>query len=64
MKNSRMALQEDLFESSGPKELKRQVRELDELIARALKENNYKRAKELTTRQEAIIQELVRMGEG
>ena len=64
MKNSRMAFQEDLFESSGPKELKRQVRELDDLIARALKENNYKRAKELTTRQETIIRELVRMGEG
>lgn len=63
MKNSQMALQEDLFEPDGSKELKRQVRELDKLIARALKENNYEKAKELTSQQEAIIQKLVKMGE-
>ncbi len=63
MKNSRVTLQEDLFESPGPKELRRRVKELDELIARALKENDYEKARELTGQQEAIIQELVKMGE-
>ena len=63
MIDHRVAIQEDLFESSKIPELRRRVRELDTLISRALKQANYDRAKELTEQQKAIIQELVEMGE-
>ncbi len=44
-------------------ELRRRVRELDKLILRALKHDNYERAKELTEQQKSIIQELVNLGD-
>ena len=58
-----LAVQEDLFESSEVPELRRRVRELDKLILRALKHDNYERAKELTEQQKSIIQELVNLGD-
>lgn len=63
MTDHRVAIQEDLFESSRVPELRRRVRELDTLISRALKQANYERAKELTEQQKAIIQELVELGD-
>jgi len=63
MTDHRVAIQEDLFESSRVPELRRRVRELDTLISRALKQANYDRAKELTEQQKAIIQELVELGD-
>lgn len=63
MTTHRVAIQEDLFESSRVPELRRRVRELDTLISRALKQANYDRAKELTEQQKAIIQELVELGD-
>lgn len=64
MKTYRIAFQENLFESSRDQELQRRVKELDVLIARELKKNNYDRAKTLTEQQKICIQELVEMGEG
>jgi len=63
MTDHRVAIQEDLFESSRVPELRRRVRELDTLISRALKQANYDRAKELTEQQKTIIQELVELGD-
>ncbi len=64
MRTSRIAVQEDLFESSRFQELRRRVKELDLLIARALRKSDYVRAKELTDQQSKVIQELVALGEG
>lgn len=64
MKTYRIGFQENLFESSRDQELQRRVKELDVLIARELKKNNYDRAKTLTEQQKRCIQELVEMGEG
>jgi len=64
MRTSRIAVQEDLFESSRLQELRRRVKELDLLIARALRKSDYVRAKELTNQQSKVIQELVALGEG
>lgn len=63
MTGHRVAIQEDLFESSRVPELRRRVRELDTLILRALKQANYDRAKKLTEQQKTIIQELVELGD-
>jgi len=64
MRTPRVAIQEDLFESSRFQELRRRVRELDLLIARALKKSDYDQAKEFTDQQAQIIQELVALGDG
>jgi len=64
MRTPRVAIQEDLFESSRFQELRRRVRELDLLIARALKKSDYDQAKEFTDQQAKIIQELVVLGDG
>ena len=63
MKNPRVAAQENLFGSSRSREMWSRVKELDTLIARALKENDYDRAKKLTDQQARLIQELVVLGE-
>jgi len=56
-------LQEDLFEESQIHDLGNRVKELDVLIARALKEHDYAKAREWTQEQEQIIRQLVEMGE-
>ena len=63
MARRRKPVQWDLFDSSGPQEMQRRGRELDNLITHALKKNDYEHAKKLTMEQERLIQELVRIGE-
>lgn len=55
--------QGDLFGTSRIKELQDRVKELDRLIALAMKKNRYTEAKSYTEEQEKIIQELVQLGE-
>ncbi len=63
MKRIRKTHQGELFGTSPAEEMKRQVSELDALIARALKSSDYRQARSLTARQEKLIQKLVSMGE-
>jgi len=63
MRKHRIAIQEDLFESSTVKRLRSRVRELDALIAQAVKTDNYDRAKGLAEEQKNLLQELVALGE-
>ena len=63
MTGHRIAVQEDLFDVSKPQTLRRRIRELDVLIAKAMKWNDYEQAKSLTEEQKGFIQELVVMGE-
>jgi len=62
MKRRRGAFQEDLFESSEVQEMQRRIRELDNLIARAMKTKQYDEAKALTAQQEDLLQKLMAMG--
>lgn len=63
MKRLRINGQEDLFEKSRSRELQIRVKELDYLIAQAMKRSDFNQARELTEQQKSIIQELVAMGE-
>jgi hypothetical protein len=63
MKRFRINGQEDLFEKSRSRELQIRVKELDYLIAQAIKRSDFNQARELTEQQKSIIQELVAMGE-
>jgi len=63
MMKHRITIQEDLFESSRSLELRRQIQELDRLIAREMKKKQFEKAKELTQKQESLIQELVIIGD-
>ena len=63
MTGHRISVQEDLFDVSKPQSLRRRIRELDRLIAKAMKRNDYEQAKSLTEEQKRFIQELVAMGE-
>ena len=57
--------QGDLFEvGGGATEDQNRVRDLDGLIAQALKRNDYAQAKTLTQEQERLIQKLVESGDG
>lgn len=56
-------VQENLFDVSRPEVLRRRVRELDLLIAKALRKNNYDKARALTEEQKRNLQELVDLGE-
>jgi hypothetical protein len=58
-----MGIQEDLFTTSKSQELRNRVKELDGLISRALKRNEYECARTLTEQQEKLIHELVVMSE-
>ena len=58
MRRRSRAVQEDLFGSSG-EDLRREVRDLDERIANALRKKDFSLARELTARQEKIIKTLV-----
>ena len=64
MKRKSFAAQEDLFGSSRVQNLQQQVKELGVSIDQALKKNNYQEAKELTAKQESLINELVTLGSG
>jgi hypothetical protein len=56
--------QADLFHTSRPRELQSRVKELDRLIARAIKSGDFHRARALTEEQKMLIQELVQLREG
>ena len=58
-----MGIQEDLFATSRSQELRNRVKELDGLISRALRKNEYERARTFTEQQEKLIYELVVMSE-
>jgi uncharacterized membrane protein (DUF106 family) len=55
--------QKELFGLSKIQELQEQIRELDESISKALKNNHYDKAKTLSDRQKSLIQELVELGD-
>jgi hypothetical protein len=57
-------VQENLFETTGPRQMRRRVKELDMLISRAMKQDRYDQARELTQQQADIIRKLVEIGEG
>jgi hypothetical protein len=63
MRRRRKEFQEDLFESSETQEMHRRVRELDTLIAKAVKAKNFDDAKALTDQQEQLLQKLMKMGD-
>lgn len=52
-------VQAELFGVSEIEEVKQQIRELDQMISRALKQKKYQQAKDLTGQQEALLQKLV-----
>lgn len=56
-------MQGDLFEAPEHHQDQNRVRELDRLIAQALKKNDYMAAKKLTAEQEQLIQKLVESGD-
>lgn len=62
MKGKQYAAQEDLFGISKTQNLQQQVKELTVLIDKALKTNDYIKARELTAKQETLINELVTLG--
>ena len=59
-----MVVQEDLFGLPPNDILKNRIKELDRMIAKAIKGSDYQKAKELNTIQEKLIQELVAIGDG
>lgn len=56
-------MQGDLFGNSEIYNLKSEIQDLDEAIAKALKADNYNKARELTEKQEFLIQKMVELGE-
>jgi len=63
MRRKASSRQGDLFEAPGQQLDQNRVRELDRLIAQALKKNDYQAAKTLTAEQEQLIQKLVESGD-
>jgi len=63
MRRKQHAVQRELFGISKTNELQHRIKELEAEIARALKSGDYQKAKELTTSQETLINELVALGE-
>jgi uncharacterized membrane protein (DUF106 family) len=55
--------QEELFGASKINELRRDVKELDGEITKALKKKDYAKAKSLTDRQSQMLKELLDLGE-
>jgi len=55
--------QEDLFDVSKTNDLQHKIRELDKKIHQSMKNNDYKKAKELTELQKKYIQELVNLND-
>jgi uncharacterized membrane protein (DUF106 family) len=63
MKLHPISHQKELFGSSRIRELQEQIRELDNSIERALKNNHYDKAKVMSDKQKSMIQELVELGD-
>lgn len=63
MKSRKNSMQGDLFGNSEIYNLKSEIQDLDEAIAKALKADNYNKARELTEKQEFLIQKMVELGE-
>jgi uncharacterized membrane protein (DUF106 family) len=63
MKLRPISRQKELFGSSRIQELQEQIRELDNSIEKALKNNHYDKAKVLSDKQKSMIQELVESGD-
>jgi len=63
MKKKSYGMQSNLFGESKTKELQHMVKDLDAQIAKALKNKEFQKAKELTIKQEDCIQELVSLNE-
>ena len=63
MNKKSYGMQSNLFGESKTKELQHKVKDLDLQIARALKNKEFQKAKELTKQQETFIQELVSLNE-
>ena len=63
MKLHPISRQKELFGSSRIQDLQEQIRELDISIEKALKNNHYDKAKILSEKQKAMIQELVELGD-
>ncbi len=63
MKSRTNKQQGDLFGLPEIETLRNEIQELDEAIAKAIKADNYNKAKELTEIQEQLIQRLVDLGE-
>ena len=59
MRKTRSALQGDLFDSSGESERVHRMRELDTLIARAVKKRDFALAKQYAREQKQLITTLV-----
>ena len=56
-------VQESLFEVAGPRQMRRRVKELDVLISRAMKQDRYDQARELTQQQADILRKLMEISE-
>ncbi|MCK5146943.1 hypothetical protein KAR48_09310 [bacterium] len=63
MRRKRSAGQGDLFAVTNQQDTQNRIRELDKLIASALKKNDYQAAKNLTQEQEILIQKMVESGD-
>jgi hypothetical protein len=59
MNPRKQAIQGELFGLSEVEHVRQQIRELDSLIAKAVKQKEFLKAKELTEKQEALLQKLV-----
>jgi hypothetical protein len=59
MKPKKQVIQGELFGLSEAEHVRQQIKELDALIARALKQKEFLKAKELTEKQELLLQKLV-----
>ena len=63
MRKKQISRQGDLFQPEDHDFTQQRVRDLDILIARALKKRDFKSAKTLTAEQETLIQQLVDKGD-
>ena len=63
MKRRNRSEQENLFGLPELETLKRRIKELDLQISKALKQNDYTRAKQLTDQQAELLQAMVENGE-
>jgi len=59
MRSKKQSVQEELFGLSETENARQQIRELDRLISKAVKQKEYAKAKDLTERQEMLLQHLV-----
>ncbi len=55
----KQSVQEELFGLSKMENIKQQIRDLDRLISKALKQKEYAKARDLTEKQELLLQQMV-----